>query len=128
MYVRLVDQFPDEMQQKGVLPPRGRILTRGWLRASHREKDTAMSKSYRPYYTHRNPEPIVPGKIYPFEIEVWPTSNIFRKGHRIRLDLSNADSPAFDFGGHHFGLKVGKDTIYLDKDHPSHLTLPVIKD
>jgi uncharacterized protein len=125
-YVRLVDQAPDEEQQKGILPPKGRILTRGWLKASHREKDERLSRENRPYYTHRNPEPIVPGKVYAFEIEVWPTSNVFRKGHRVRLDVSCCDSPAFDFGGHHYGLKVGKDTICFGKEYPSHLILPVI--
>jgi putative CocE/NonD family hydrolase len=125
IYVRLVDQEPDDQQVSGV-PPKGKILTRGWLKASHREKNTKLSKLYQPYYTHKNPTPIEPGRIYQYEIEVWPTSNLFRKGHRIRLDLSNGDSPAFDFGGHHFGIKVGKDTIYHDKDHPSHLILPVI--
>ena len=48
------------------------------------------------------------------------------KGHRLRLDLANGDSNALDFGGHYYGLKVGKDTIYFDKDRPSHLMLPVI--
>jgi hypothetical protein len=125
IYVRLIDQEPDDQQVSGV-PPRGKILTRGWLKASHREKDAKLSKPYQPFYTHKNPTPIEPGRIYQYEIEVWPTSNLFRKGHRIRLDLSNGDSPAFDFGGHHFGIKVGKDRIYHDKDHPSHLILPVI--
>jgi predicted acyl esterase len=126
IYVRLVDQEPDALQQKGALPPRGKILTRGWLKASHREKDSKRSKPYQPFYTHKNPTPIEPGKIYKYEIEVWPTSNVFRKSHRIRIDVSNGDSPAFDFGGHHFGLKVGKDTIYHDRNHPSHIILPVI--
>jgi len=126
IYVRLVDQEPDALQQRGVTPPRGKILTRGWLRASHREKDPKRSKPFEPYYTHEHPAPIEPGKIYKYEIEVWPTSNLFRKSHRIRVDISNGDSPAFDFGGHHFGLKVGKDTIYYEKAHPSHIILPVI--
>lgn len=124
--VRLVDQEPDHLQQRGVLPPKGRILTRGWLKASHREKDPKRTKDYRPYYTHKNPTPIEPGKIYKYEIEIWPTGNVFKKGHRIRIDLSSGDSPVFDAGGHHYGLKMGKDTIYHDKDHPSHLILPVV--
>jgi putative CocE/NonD family hydrolase len=125
-YVRLVDQEPDNLQQPGV-PPKGRILTRGWLKASHhREKDPDRTKDYRPYYTHKNPTPIEPGKIYKFEIELWPTSNIFREGHRIRIDLSNGDCPTFDAGGHHYGLKVGKDRIYYNRYHPSHLILPVV--
>ncbi len=125
-YVRLVDQASDDQQEPERLPPRGQILTRGWLKASHREKVPEKSKMCQPYHAHENPAPIEPGKVYKFEIEIWPTSNIFRKGHRIRLDISNGDSPAFDFGGHHFGLKVGRDTIYHDKKYPSHLVLPVI--
>jgi len=124
--VRLVDQSPDSEQHPDILPPMGRILTRGWLKASHREKDERLSKSYRPYYTHKNPTPIEPGKIYKYEIEIWPTSNVFKKGHRVRLDLACTDSNAFDFGGHIYGIKAGKDTIYHDKEHPSHLILPVI--
>lgn len=124
--VRLWDQFPDSQQKPGVLPPMGRILTRGWLKASHREKDEKLSKSYRPYYKHTNPTPIDPGKIYEYDIEIWPTCNVFKKGHRIRLDLACGDSNALDFGGHYYGLKVGRDTIYHEKDHPSHLILPII--
>lgn len=45
---------------------------------------------------------------------------------RLRLDLANGDSNALDFGGHYYGLKVGCDTIYFDKERPSHLILPVI--
>ena len=91
------------------MPPRGLMLTRGWLKASHAAtKDEALSKPYRPYYRHDTPQPIEPGEIYEFEIEVWATSCCFRKGHRVRIDLACYDSNAFDFGGHYYGLKVGK--------------------
>ena len=73
-----------------------------------------------------SPQPIEPGKIYKYEIEIWPTSNVFKKGHRIRIDVACGDSPALDFGGHYYGIKVGNDTYYHDKDHPSHVILPVI--
>ena len=73
-----------------------------------------------------SPQPIEPGKVYKYEIEIWGTSNCFLEGHRLRLDLANGDSNALDFGGHYYGLKVGKDTIYFDKERPSHLVLPVI--
>ena len=124
--VRLWDQLPDSEQKPGILPPMGRILVRGWLKASHREKDERLSRSYRPYYKHTRPTPIEPGKIYEYDVELWPTCNLFKKGHRIRLDLACGDSNAFDFGGHYYGLKVGRDTVYHEKDHPSHLVLPVI--
>ena len=98
----------------------------GSRRRTRSTKDEALSKPYRPYYRHDKPQPIEPGKVYKYEIEIWGTSNCFLKGHRLRLDLANGDSNALDFGGHYYGLKVGKDTIYFDKERPSHLVLPVI--
>jgi putative CocE/NonD family hydrolase len=125
-FCRLVDQLPDEQQASG-LPPRGYILTRGWLKASHAAtKSEALSKPYRPYYLHDEPRQIEPNKAHRFEIEVWPTCNLFKKGHRIRVDVACGDSPAVDFGGHYYGVKVGSDTYYHDTDHPSHIVLPVI--
>jgi putative CocE/NonD family hydrolase len=125
-FCRLVDQLPDSEQIPG-MPPAGRILTRGWLKASHAcTKSKELSKPYRPYYLHDDPKPVKPDKIYKYEIEVWPTCNLFKKGHRIRIDLACGDSPALDFGGHYYGIKVGTDTYYHDKDHPSHMMLPVI--
>ena len=123
---RIWDQLPDEMQMPG-MPPAGRILTRGWLKASHAAtKDEALSRPYRPYYRHDAPQPIEPGKVYKYEIEIWGTSNRFLKGHRLRLELANGDSNALDFGGHYYGLKVGNDTIHFDKERPSHLVLPLV--
>jgi predicted acyl esterase len=125
-FVRLTDQLPDAQQVAG-MPPRGRMLTRGWLKASHAcTKDEAKSLPYRPYYNHDAPKPIEPGKVYEFEVEIWATSCCFLKGHRLRMDLACYDSNAFDFGGHYYGLKVGNDTVYHDKERASHLVLPVI--
>jgi uncharacterized protein len=125
-FCRVVDQAPDVEQIPG-MPPKGLILTRGWLKASHAcTRDAELSKPYRPYYRHDQPEFIEPDRIYRYEIEVLPTCNLFKKGHRIRVDVACGDSPALDFGGHYYGVKVGTDTYYHDKDHPSHLILPVI--
>jgi len=124
--VRLTDQLPDADQVPD-MPPRGRMLTRGWLKASHAcTKDESKSLPFRPYYRHDEPKPLEPGRIYNFEIEVWATSCLFPAGHRIRVDVACYDSNAFDFGGHYYGLKVGSDAIYHDKEHPSHMVLPVI--
>jgi putative CocE/NonD family hydrolase len=124
--VRLVDQAPDSEQIPG-LPPKGLILTRGWLKASHAcTRSKELSKPYRPYYLHDEPRPLEPGAIYEFEIEVWPTSNVFKRGHRIRIDVACGDSPALDFGGHYYGIKVGTDTYHHDAANPSHIALPVI--
>ena len=129
-FVKISDQVPAESMQVAQdldVAPTAAMVTKGWLRASHRAIDAECSTAYRPFHTHQNPEPLQPGRIYQFEIEVWPTSWVFKQGHRIRLELANGDSRAFDAPfGHHYGLKMGTDTIYHDAEHPSHVLLPVI--
>ncbi|AWK70289.1 hypothetical protein CBI38_00550 [Rhodococcus oxybenzonivorans] len=125
-FVRLTDQWPDDEQIPEV-PPKDLILTRGWLKASHAgTKSEELSRPDRPYYLHDKAEAVVPGEINKYEIEIWPTTNVFKKGHRIRIDVAVGDSPALDFGGHYYGIKVGNDTYYHDAERPSHVILPVI--
>ncbi len=127
--VKLSDQqpLPAAEREKGIQPA-FTVVSKGWLRASHREKDLAHSTSYRPFYTHRNPQPIQPGKVYKFEIEVQPASYVFKRGHRIRLEVVNGDSAVTEglFPHQYFYYKVGTDTIYHDAERPSRLLLPVV--
>ena len=74
-----------------------------------------------------------PGEIYRYEIDVSVTGNLFRKGHRIRLEISSSNFPRFDRNpntGHPLGedveLRVANQTILHNADHPSHVVLPVI--
>ena len=76
---------------------------------------------------------MTPGEIYRFNIELYPTSNLFAKGHRIRVDISSSNFPRLDVNpntGEPLGLSrrtvVAENTIYHDADHPSHILLPVI--
>ena len=76
---------------------------------------------------------IEPGEIYKYTIHVWPTSNLFKTGHQIRLEVSSSNFPMFDRNpntGHAFAqdaeLKVAEQTIFHDKDHPSMITLPIV--
>ncbi len=81
----------------------------------------------RPFYTHANPQPIEPGKVYKFEIELLPCAYLFKKGNRIRLEISSADSPMTDslFSHQYMWYKVGTDTILHDASHPSRLILSI---
>ena len=103
-------------------------VSKGWLNASHREKDEARSTPTRPFYTHTNPQPIEPGKVYEFDIEVLPVSYVFKKGHRIRLELANGDSPATDgvFSHPYHPTQMGTDTLHHDAAHPSCIMLPIV--
>jgi hypothetical protein len=107
---KLVDVSPSGLAQN---------LTEGILRARYRDSRDAA-------------KPIVPGKIYEYKIDMWATSNVFLKGHRIRLEVSSSNFPRFDRN-----LNTGKsastdaafvkatNTIYHDAAHPSALMLPV---
>lgn len=109
--VKLVDVLPDGT---------ARILQNGIMRAR-----------YRKGIAH--PDLLEPGRIYPLEIDLRATSNVFQAGHRIRVEIASADFPRFDRNlntGDDNENKVGMiratQTIYHDEQHPSHLVLPII--
>jgi putative CocE/NonD family hydrolase len=108
---KLVDVFPDG---------RAINLSDGILRLRYRES-LERAKLARP------------GEVYRLSIDAGVTSNVFRKGHRIRLEISSSNFPRFDrnpnTGGSIAGetkLRVGTQTIYHDAAHPSHLLLSVV--
>lgn len=81
----------------------------------------------------KKPTLLQPGEIYPMTIKLYPTSNIFKKGHRIRLDLSSSNFPRFDVNpntgeplGDHRRTAIATNTILHDREHPSQIVLPVI--
>jgi len=74
-----------------------------------------------------------PGEIYEFSIILYPTSNLFQKSHRIRLDISSSNYPRFDLNpntGEPLGKStrtiVADNTVYHEAQHPSHIILPII--
>jgi len=76
---------------------------------------------------------IEPGRIYKLTIRPFPTANVFRKGHRIRVDISSSNFPRFDVNpntgeplGRNRRMITADNTIYHDADHPSHIVLPVM--
>ena len=73
------------------------------------------------------------GKPYEFTVEMYPTSLVFQRGHRIRLDISSSNFPRFDVNPNtgeplndNRRWHVAENTIYLDAQHPSHILLPII--
>jgi len=109
---KLVDVWPDGFAQN---------LTEGFLPVRYRnsqEKPTFMT----------------PGRTYKVNIDTWATSNVFEKGHRIRLEISSSNLPPFDRN-----TNTGKDiasarvwatarnAILHDAEHPSVLMLPIVR-
>jgi uncharacterized protein len=80
-----------------------------------------------------HPTVIVPGKVYKYEISLWETSNVFKAGHRIRVDISSSNFPRYARNqntGKPFGMSaevnIAHQTIFHNTEYPSHLVLPVI--
>jgi predicted acyl esterase len=96
------------------------VVTRGWQKASQRALDPTLSTLLRPFHPHESEEPLVPGEVYEVEMEIWPTSWRFARGHRIGLTLANGDRT------HFYGFKAGRDTYHFGGRYPSRLLLPVI--
>ena len=127
--IKISDQYPQSMEDRTLnIQPLAIVVSKGWLRASHREKDKILSSKLRPIYTHANPKPIEPGIVYVFEIEVMPCAHEFKANHRIRLEIVNGDSPLTDslFTHQYLYYKVGTDTIWHNDKHPSRLLLPIV--
>ena len=106
-------------------------VSRGTLKASHRALDTAKSKPYAPYHLHASADPVQPGEITEYTISMGNIVNVFRAGHRIKLEIETIVSPRDPEIQIHYHplLNSSKTTlhkIYRNKEYQSHLILPVI--
>jgi uncharacterized protein len=111
---KLVDVAPDGFAQN---------LTEGILRTRFRD-------------SQETPALLTAGQLYKLKIDLWATSNVFRKGHVIRLEVSSSNFPRFDrnlnlgtmsYGGGESLRITATNSVLHDLEHPSALTLPVVK-
>jgi len=101
--------------------PEGRALnlTEGIARAKYRS-------------SYIRPEPLRPGEVYGIDVELFPTSNWFQAGHRIRIEVSSSDFPNFARNLNHMDsdtesrIAVAHTRIHHSADYASHILLPVI--
>jgi hypothetical protein len=73
-----------------------------------------------------------PGTVYRISVDLWATANLFRKGHRIRLDISSSNFPMYDVNpntgdplGRHVRMQIARNKLYHSADRASCLVLPV---
>ena len=92
--------------------------------------DSIIRGRYRNGY--EQPEFMTPDKPYLFRFQLYPTSNIFKSGLRIRLDISSSNWPRFDVNpntGGPLGLEqryeIANQAIYHDAERASHIILPL---
>jgi putative CocE/NonD family hydrolase len=96
------------------------IMGDGIIRARHRDSDKAEKM-------------MAPGEVYGFHVKLDPCCNVFKKGHRIRVDVSSSNFPRFDVNpntgeppNNHRRTITATNTIYHDAGHPSHIVLPLV--
>ena len=75
-----------------------------------------------------------PGRVYTARIHLYPTSNLFQKGHRIRLDVSSSNFPRFDLNPNtgeplqeHRRMVMADNTVHHDRARASHVVLPIVR-
>ncbi len=110
---KLVDVLPN-----GV----ARNLTDGLLRARYRK---SLAK----------PELLKPGAVTEYKIDAGVTSNVFLKGHKIRIEISSSNFPRFDRNSNTGGsiadekeMATATQTIHHDNKHESYVVLPIVAD
>jgi putative CocE/NonD family hydrolase len=93
--------------------------------------DSIIRARYRNSW--ETPALMEPGTAYQFAITLYPTSNVFQKGHQIRLHISSSNFPRFDVNpntggplGREHVAQTAVQTIFHDAGHPSHVLLPLI--
>jgi predicted acyl esterase len=103
-------------------------VTKGWLRASHRKLDPIRSLPDRPYHAHDERRWLKPDEPVECQVEIWPTCMVFRKGHKLRLDIQPRDGVgSAPYTHYHADYNNGaKNTIYAGGEKSSCLLLPVI--
>lgn len=109
-----------------------KVLTRGWLRGSHRELDKSKSKPWEPYHPHDRSVPLEPNRVYEFNIGLVPTANLFKSGHKIALKISSAEDLASTTSEslatkHIKRPKPSRITVFHSPDRPSNLVLPITR-
>jgi uncharacterized protein len=87
---------------------RSRLLNTGALKGSHAR-------------SHERPTPLTPGEVTSFEVEIWPIANLFKAGHRVRVDVSTADFPFFESNP-----LPSRSLVLHDQANSSRLVLPVM--
>jgi putative CocE/NonD family hydrolase len=93
----------------------------GILRARHR---TSRARE----------RPLKPGKVYAFDLDLWSTSIVFNRGHRLRVLVTSSSAPAYDPNPNtgapfrqNSESRAAQNTVQLSRSCPSHLILPVVR-
>ena len=103
----------------------------GWLRVSHRALDEARSRPEQPVHRHDAEQMLSPGERVPVEIEIWPSSTLFRAGEFLRLVVQGSDipqdgTPNAPWARHERTRNKGRHLLYTGGGYDAYLLIPEI--
>ncbi len=133
-YAILSSEDTDWMTEIHDIAPDGskKLVSMGWLKASHRELDPSRSKPYQPFHLHLNRSPVVPGEITEYAMEIRETSYVFKASHRLQLTIKGQDAPwettdgSREFSFHLTSCRQTEHSVYHTPEYQSYLLLPEI--
>jgi predicted acyl esterase len=102
----------------------------GWIRASHRELDEALTSEFQPVLAHRRELKMAPGEIAGLDIEIWPSGTRFEAGETLRLVVQGTDIHRYPkpsvYARHEDTVNRGQHRIHTGGAHGSWLQVPVV--
>ncbi len=104
----------------------GGVVARGWLRVSQREIDEKMFTPWQPFLKHQGEQKLKPGEIVAVEIEILPSSTLFRKGETLGLVIQGKDILAHPMMKYTRLVNKGVHAIYTGGKYDSHLLIPLL--
>jgi putative CocE/NonD family hydrolase len=113
--IKLIDEYPPSTDYPGGFALN---LAHGILRLRFRD-------------SFERPEPMVQGQVYKVSLKTFPTSNLFKAGHRIRVDVAGSNFPHFDVNPNTGSSDAGSEpviatvTVHCSREHPSRIVLPL---
>lgn len=147
LVLRVFDPDGREVTFIGANDPRVPVAL-GWLRASQRKLDPALSRPYRPWHPHDEAWPLEPGVPVELDVELWPTSIVVPPGYRAGLTVRGRD---YEYDGTDAGVAHapypmkgvgpfthddphdrppsifgGRNTLHFDAGRMPYVLLPVI--
>ncbi len=148
--LRVFGPAGEEVTFPGAIDPYTPVA-QGWLRMSHRKRDPELSTAGRPYHSHDEIQPLIPGEIYQADVEIWPTSVVLPPGYQVALTVRGRDHEVDRPGAPRLAsfknemtgcgpflhndpadrpppLTTGTHTLWHGPGRPSYLLLPVIPD
>jgi uncharacterized protein len=148
LVVRVFTPDLREVTFAGAIDPHTPIF-QGWLRASHRKLDPERTQPWRPYHTHDEIQPLIPGQPVTVDVEFWPSGIVVPQGYRVALSIRGKDyiwqektgQKLSNFKNELLGcgpflhddprdrpaeIFDGVTTIHIDPEHDNYVLLPII--